>query len=324
MFVGIDVSKNQLDSAILPVSGSISGSISGSVSALPVTANDEAGIAALVERLRAFDPAPTLIVIEATGGYQTALVTALALAGLPVAVVNPRQVRDFARATGRLAKTDRVDAATLARFGQAIRPAVTALPGEQEAELRSLFERRRQIVTMLTQEKNRQTAPGLSWKVRSEIAEHVAFLEKRLKETDKGLRQQIESSPLWRDKAQLLQSVPGVGPATTVALLSALPELGQLCRKRIAALVGVAPFARDSGMMRGRRCIWGGRGNVRACLYMATLVSVKHNAVFRSFYQQLVGRGKPKKVALVACMRKLLTILNTLLKTKTAWRAAAT
>jgi transposase len=263
-------------------------------------------------------------VIEATGGYQTALVTALSLAHLPVAVVNPRQVRDFARATGKLAKTDRIDAATLARFAQAIRPPVTTLAGEQEAELRSLFERRRQVVAMMTQERNRQTAPGVPWKVRSQIAEHIAFLEKRLKETDKDLREQIEASPLWHDKAELLQSVPGVGPATTTALLSALPELGQLCRKRIAALVGVAPFARDSGKMRGRRSIFGGRAGVRACLYMATLVAVKHNPVLRAHYEQLLQRGKAKKVALVACMRKLLTILNTLLKTKTAWNPKTT
>ena len=316
MFIGIDVSKSQLDTALMPVSGSLS--------ALPVTANDEEGITALIECLAGLVPTPILVVIEATGGYQTAVVTALTLAGLPVAVVNPRQVRDFARATGRLAKTDRVDAATLARFGQAIRPPVTTLPGEQEAELRSLFERRRQVVAMLTQEKNRQVAPGLSWKVRSQIAEHITFLQKRLSDLDKDLRSQIEASPLWHNKAELLQSVPGVGPATTVALLSALPELGSLCRRKVAALVGVAPFARDSGQMRARRCIWGGRANVRTCLYMATLVAVKHNPVLRLHYEQLVARGKVRKVALVACMRKLLTILNTLLRTKTPWNQART
>ena len=250
---------------------------------------------------------------------------------IPAKSATSPKPRERFRASEPLPKTDKVDAVTLARFAQAVRPSQmrpfqTRLHDAQESELRSLFdcrqcgtaqERRRQIVSMLTQERNRQVSPGLSWKVRSHIAEHIAFLKKRLKEADKSLQEQIEASPLWSDKAELLQSVPGVGPTTAAALLAALPELEKLGRKQLACLVGVAPFARDSGTMRGRRCIWGGRADVRASLYMAALVAVRHNPVLRAHYEQLLQRGKAKKVAIVACMRKLLSILNALLKNNT-------
>jgi transposase len=255
----------------------------------------------------------------ATGGYHAPLAAALALAGLPVAILNPRQVRDFARATGQLAKTDKIDAVTLAHFAAAIRPEPRPLPNEEATELRALVERRSQIVGMLTQEKNRQAEPGLPWSVRQQIAEHIDFLHKRLSDTDRDLRERVQNSPLWREKAGLLQSVPGVGPAVSAMLLAALPELGTLCRRRLAALVGVAPLARDSGTRRRRRCVWGGRSGVRAALYMAALVGVRHNPVLRAHYEQLIARGKAKKVALVACMRKLLAILNALLKSNKPW-----
>lgn len=274
----------------------------------------------LQERLSESPAPPTLIVVEATGGYQALLVATLALSDLPVVVLNPRQARDFARASGQFAKTDKIDAATLARFAQVMRPPVRPLPDEETELLRMLMERRRQVVNMITQETNRLKQPRLPWAVSQKVAEHIQFLKKSLADTDKELRAQIESSPLHLEKAELLQSVPGVGPATAVTLLAALPELGTLCRKKIAALVGVAPFARDSGKMRGQRCIFGGRSGVRSALYMATLVGVQRNAILKAHYEQLLARGKAKKLALVACMRKLLTILNAILKTKIRWQ----
>lgn len=316
MFVGIDVCKARLDVATLIAPG-------GTPMPLPSHDNDPAGVAALVSRLSALAPAPVLIVLEATGGWHVPLAAALALAGLPVAIVNPRQARDFARATGQLAKTDKIDAASLARFAAAVQPEprpVPALTDAGAAELRALVERRSQIVGMLTQEKNRRGEPGLPWSVLQQIAEHIAFLEKRLQDTDRELRERIQSSPLWREKVELLRSVPGVGPAVSAMLLAALPELGTLCRRKLAALVGVAPFACESGTLRGKRRVWGGRSGVRAALYMATLVAVRRNPVLRAHYEQLVARGKAKKVALVACMRKMLSVLNALLKTGQPWR----
>jgi len=312
MFIGIDVAKHRLDVATLTPEGDLA--------SLPPVPNDEAGIALLQERIAALPGAPTLIVLEATGGYQAPLAAALAVTGLPLAVVNPRQVRDFARASGQLAKTDAIDASVLARLARAMRPPQTPLPDEASRLLRALLERRRQVVAMLTQERNRQTQPGLPWPVRGEIARHIAFLQGQLADTDKQLRERIAASPLFLEKADLLKSVPGVGPAVAATLLAALPELGTLCRRKIAALVGVAPFARDSGRARGRRSVWGGRSGVRSALYMASLVAVRHNPLLRAHYEQLLSRGKAKKVALVACMRKLLTILNALLKSKTPWK----
>lgn len=307
-FVGIDVAKACLDVATLA---------DGTLTTLPAVANDEAGIAALVTTLRALSP--TLVVVEATGAYHQALVAALALATLPVAVVNPRQARDFARATGRFAKNDKLDARTLAHFAQAVRPEVRPLPDETLAQLHALVERRRQVVGMLTAEKNRLAQPGLSLSLRAEIARHIAFLEASLSDSDRALRSQIKDSPLYREKATLLESVPGIGPATCSTLLALLPELGRLNRRQIAALVGVAPLDRDSGTLRGRRTIWGGRASVRTALYMATLVAVRYNPVLRAFYESLLARGKAKMTALVACMRKMLTILNAMLKHNQPW-----
>jgi transposase len=317
IFVGIDVSKARLDIATLQGT---------TITSLSPVANDETGIAALVATLTALSPAPTLIVLEATGAYHQVLVASLALASLPVALVNPRQARDFAKACGRLAKNDKLDAKMLARFAAAIRPEPRPLPDETLAELSSLVERRRQVVAMLTQEKNRLAQPGIPLSLRQEIAKHIAFLEQSLADTDKTLRRQIQDSPLYREKAILLESVPGIGPATCALLLALLPELGRLDRRQIAALVGVAPLDRDSGSLRGKRTIWGGRATVRTALYMATLVATRCNPVIKAFYESLLSRGKAKMTALVACMRKLLTILNSMLKYNQPWnskRAAA-
>jgi transposase len=302
-FVGIDVSKGRLDVASRGTGAPFS------------TPNTEAGIADLVKRVRKLKPA--LIVLEATGGVEIAAVTALANAGLAVVVVNPRQVRDFARSTGQLAKTDTIDAAILAHFGEAVRPEVRALPDEAQRELAALVSRRRQLVEMLVAEENRLRSATAA--VRDSVEQHVVYLRRLLKETDDDMSGLVRNSPLWRERDEILQSVPGVGPATARALEAALPELGQLTGKQIAKLVGVAPLARDSGTHRGQRHIWGGRAHVRATLYMASLVATRFNPVIRAFYQQLLARGKVKKVALTACMRKLLTILNAMVKTKTHW-----
>jgi transposase len=318
MFLGIDVSKGRLDVAALPPLEA--GSPATAAVLWSPVANDEAGIAALEEKIQALPDPPVLIVMEATGGYEGAVAAALLLAGLPVAVVNPRPVRDFARACGKLAKTDTIDASVLARYAAALRPAPKKLPDEAAEALRSLMERRQQLVAMITQEQNRQTQPRLPWELRRQLGEHITYLKKRLSETDGQLREGIEKSPTWRQTDELLQSVAGVGPTTAATLIAALPELGSLCRRKIAALVGVAPFAKDSGTRQGQRRIWGGRAGVRATLYMATLVAVRHNPVLKGHYQQLLSRGKRKKVALVACMRKLLTILNAIIKTKTPWK----
>jgi transposase len=302
-FVGIDVSKSQLDVAVRPRGETWT------------VAHDEAGLSALVARLRTL--APALIVVEATGGWEVALVGALAAALLPVAVVNPRQVRDFARSTGTLAKTDRLDAQSLAHFADALRPQPRPLPNAQAQELSALLQRRRQLVEMLTAEKNR--LPLAARRIRPQLQAHIAWLQRQISQFDDDLRELVRSSPLWRDKEDLLRSAPGVGPVLATTLVAALPELGTLTRQQIAALVGVAPLNRDSGTLRGRRTVWGGRAQVRTVLYMSTLVAVRHNPVLAAFYQRLRAAGKAPKLALTACMRKLLTVLNAMLKHHTRW-----
>jgi len=304
IFVGIDVSKAALDVALRPAGEPWR------------CANDEVGIAALVSRLQPL--VPEVVVLEATGGLERLVVAALAVAGVPVAVVNPRQVRDFAKATGRLAKTDALDAAVLAHFAEAIHPTPRPLPDAQSQELAALVERRRQVVGMLTAEKNRfhQALPA----VRPKVAAHIAWLEQALKELDAELDQMLRASPLWRERDDLLRSVPGVGPTVSRTLLAHLPELGHGSAKHIATLVGLAPLNRDSGAWRGTRAIWGGRRHVRSALSMAALVGVRHNPVLRAFYEQLLARGKPKKVALTACMHKLLAILHAVLRNRTPWQ----
>jgi len=304
VFVGIDVSKAQLDVAFRP---------EGRFSA----PNDEAGVTQVLERLRAVPP--TLVVLEATGGLEILLTGVLVAAGVPVAVVNPRQVRDFAKATGRLAKTDTLDAQTLAHFAEVMRPELRPLPDEQTQALAAILARRRQLVEMLTAEKNRLgSAPK---PVRQSLRTHIAWLERAVSHTDRDLAHAIRESPVWREKDALLRSTPGVGPVMTTTLLANLPELGTLTGKQIAALAGVAPLNRDSGTWHGKRTVWGGRAQIRATLYMAALVAARFNPVIRAFYQRLCAAGKAKKVALTACMRKLLIILNAMLKHRTPWRA---
>lgn len=303
--VGIDVSKASLDVALSP------GAERWTVG------NDAAGVSALVPRLQALRPA--LVVLEATGGYERTAVAALAAAGLPVIVANPRQIRAFARAVGQLAKTDRLDAAMLARFGAQVRPTPRPLPDAQAQALDALLTRRRQLIEMLTAEKNRLTAAVPA--VRRGITQHIRWLERQLDDVDGELGALIEASPLWRAQDDLLQSVPGVGPVLSRTLLGELPELGRLTHKQIAALVGVAPMARDSGTWRGRRGVTGGRAPVRTALYMAAVTAAHHNPTIRVFYRRLRAAGKPAKVALTACMRKLLTILNAMMRAGTYWRA---
>jgi transposase len=312
IYIGIDVAKATLDVAAEPPATFVAETIP----------HDVAGVDALVVRLRALGESLALVVLEATGGLEAPLVAALVAAGVPVVQVNPRQVRDFARATGRLAKTDALDAQVLARFGATVRPPVRALPDEDARALEALLTRRRQLVEMLTAEKNRlgaALATGAPSRVRTQLREHIRWLEARVARSDGDLRDHLRSSPVWRAKDDLLRSVPGVGPVVSATLLATLPELGTLGRKQLAALVGVAPHNRDSGAFRGRRVVWGGRSATRAALYMATLVASRYNPVIRATYARLVAAGKPKKVALVACMRKLLTILNAILRDTTPW-----
>ena len=304
-YIGIDVAKAQLDMFIRPTGERLS------------VTNDEPGIRRLLGQLRACD----FVILEATGGLEVPLAGALAIAGIAVAVVNPRQVRDFARATGRLAKTDRLDAEVLARFGEMVRPTPRPLPDAQAQVFEALLTRRRQLVEMLTAEKNRRTcAPKVLYR---SIDEHIRWLEKRLAGFDDELGTIIRDSPIWRERDELLRSVPGVGTVLSRTLLAHLPELGELNRKQIAALAGLAPFNRDSGSLRGSRCIWGGRAEVRRVLYMATVAGVRINPVIRTFYLRLRARGKHAKPALTACMRKLLVILNAMLRNKTHWQTPA-
>ena len=285
--------------------------------------NDSAGHSTLLERLRTHRP--VRIVVEATGGYERAVVAALSAAQLPVLIVNARQIRDFARATGQLAKTDAIDAQMIARFAAVIQPAVRPLPNEAQEQLDALVLRRRQLVEMLVAERLRlQQATGRARRMsRQSIEKHIRYLKRELESTDGDLGALIEASPLWRVKDELLQSVPGIGPTIARTLLAELPELGTLSRRAIAKLVGVAPLNADSGRWRGQRHIRGGRAVVRTAMYMAALVAVRHNRRLRGFYQGLLARGKAKKLALIACARKLLTILNQLLSTGTPWRVTA-
>jgi transposase len=304
LFAGIDVSKEQLDVAVR-----------GRETRQWTVKYDEPGVQGLVKELKEF--APTLLVLEATGGLETQLVAALAIGGIPQVVINPRQVRDFARATGELAKTDAIDARIIALFAERIRPEVRPLKDEETRELDALMTRRRQLIDIRTGERNRlyQAAPV----VRAGIAEHVAWLDARIDEVDTELQERIEKSSVWREKDRVLRSAPGIGPTVSLSLLTGVPELGTLNRQKVSKLVGVAPLNCDSGTLRGQRRIWGGRADVRSMLYMATLSAIRHNPVIREFYQRLVARGKIKKVALVACMRKLLTILNRMVKDNTTW-----
>jgi transposase len=307
MYVGIDVAKDRLDVHVRPTGETFA------------VARDGEGLAALTARLGAVQP--LLVVLEATGGFEVTVAAALGAAQLPLAVVNPRQIRDFARATGKLAKTDALDAAVIARFAEAIRPEPRPIPDAQARALGELVARRRQVVDMIVAESHRRrqlTEPRLLRR----IERHLSVLQAELSEIECDLDDAIRGTPAWRDNDDLLKSVPGIGPAVARALLAELPELGTLGRKQIAALVGVAPLNRDSGTMRGRRTTWGGRATVRSALYMATLVATRHNAPIAAFYQRLCAAGKPAKVALVACMHKLLLILNAILRDRRPWKNA--
>jgi len=302
-YVGIDVSKDRLDVAVL-----------GERQEKQVN-HTQTGIAELVQWMLELQPA--LIVVEASGGYQRNVVEALFHAGLPVAVVNPARVRQFARACGLLAKTDKLDARVLAHFAAAIRPEVRSLRTEEEEQLTALLTRRRQVLDMLTVEKNRLVT--VRAKMKSDLEAHIHWLSNSLKELDQEIEEFVKGSPIWKEKDTLLQSVPGVGPVTSATMLGLLPELGLLNRQEIAALVGVAPMNKDTGNKQGKRSIYGGRGDVRSVLYMAALSAKKHNPFIRKFYERLIRHGKEKKVALTACMRKLLVILNAMLRTHQPW-----
>lgn len=303
-YVGVDVSSQVVDVHVRP-----------------------AGVAKRFERRRGFDEvveflkpfSPRLVVMEATGGFEMPVAAALATAGFAVAIVNPRQARDFAKSTGKLAKTDKIDAAALAHFAEAVKPEPRALPSEEAQELEAQVSRRRQLVEMLVAEQNRLRM-AVTKSSRRDLEEHIEWLKKRIKEHDTEIGKSVRRSPLWRDKDDLLQSMPGIGRVLSSTLLAALPELGTLDRKKIAALVGVAPINRDSGKMRGKRSIGGGRADVRAVLYMAAISAVRSNPALKTAYVRLVAAGKAKKVALVACMRKMLTIANAILRDKTAWK----
>jgi transposase len=303
VFVGVDVSKARLDVAV-----------TGSDETWSVS-NTSDGIAQLVERLRLIGPA--LVVMEATGGFEVPAAAALAAAEIPVVIANPRQVRDFARSTGQLAKTDKIDAQILALFAERVRPQVRTLPDEEARALDAIVGRRRQIIDMITAEKNRLGFAQPA--VKKSIEKHVRWLERQLSDVDSDLDGRIRKSPVWQAKSDLLRDVPGVGPNLARTLIAELPELGQLSHKQIAALVGVAPLARDSGLFRGRRMVWGGRASVRSALYMSILSATKWNPVIRPFYLRLRAQGKPPKVAMVACMRKLLTILNAMVRDGQEW-----
>lgn len=307
LFAGIDVSKARLDVAVR-----------GRESRQWSIEYDEAGVQPLVQELTAL--APTLLVLEASGGLEAHILAALAAAGLPVVRINARQVRDFARATGELAKTDEIDARILALFAERIRPEVRSLPDEEQRDLDAVLTRRRQLIEIRVGERNRLKQAAVV--VRSSIEEHLVWLDARIGEADEELQQRIKASRVWREKDQVLRSAPGVGPTLSLSLLAGVPELGTLNRQKVSKLVGIAPLNCDSGTMRGKRRIWGGRADVRSVLYMATMSAIRHNPVIREFYQRLVARGKLKKVALVACMRKFLTILNRMVKDNTPWNPA--
>jgi transposase len=308
-FIGIDVSKATLDCVALG---------DGSYSKPLQFANDEAGHVALLRWLHT-QPQPSLCVMEATGGYEARAATTLLAAGQRVTIVNPRQVRDFAKATGVLAKTDAVDARVLARFAQALRPAVRPMPPPASQMLEAMLTRRRQIVEMIGAETHR-LGTATQPRVRKQIEAHLKWLEKQRSQIDEDTGELIEQSEAMQHKLTLLASVPGVGRLTAATLIAQLPELGRINEREISALVSVCPFSRDSGTIRGRRTIWGGRARVRASLYMAALVASRHNSVIKAFYQRLLAAGKAKKVALVACMHKLLLILNAMVKKDQMWQ----
>jgi transposase len=303
--VGLDVSKSEIVVATHPAG------------TLWTSDTTPAAIDQLIARL--IEVRPDVIVVEATGGYERAVVAAAVAAGLPIAIVNPRQVRAFAKAVGQLAKTDAIDAALLALFGARVRPAVRPLPDAETQALAALLTRRRQLQDMLVSERQRLEKATMT-KVRRDLRQHIRWLERRVDDVDEDIDGAIKRSPVWRVKDDLLQSVPGIGPTVARTLLAELPELGQLDRRAIAALVGVAPFNRDSGRTRGRRYIRGGRASLRASLYMGALVAARHNPVLRTYYQRLRDAGKPSKVALVAVMRKLLTIVNAMMKHQLKWQ----
>ena len=310
LFVGIDISKAQLDVAVLPRQQSWS------------VPNSDEGLHDLVVKLAQIGP-PAVVVMEATGGLEKRVLAALAAAGLPVVAINPRNARDFAKSMGLLAKTDRIDAQALALFAERVRPDCRPLPDEQTRELQDLLCRRRQMVDMLTAEQSRLAIVDTN-KVRREITTHIEWLKKRIHIVDYDLDQAIKTSPAWRAKTDLLKTVPGVGRVTALTFLTQLPELGTLSHKQIAALVGVAPFNRDSGTLRGKRHVWGGRAAVRGVLYMATLAAIRFNPPLKTFYTRLRAAGKLPKIALVAAMRKLLTILNALTRDRRPWRLLPT
>lgn len=303
-YVGIDVSKAKLDVAFHP---------SGEYMSVD---NSPTGIQTLTNRLKEVSPA--LVVMEATGGYQMLAASTLAEASIPIVVVNPRQVRDFAKATGTLAKTDKIDANVLASFAEVIKPEQRTLPDRDQQTLAAMMARRHQLVEMLVAEKNRLGTAHLS--LRQEIQRHIEWLEACLKDLDKDMSQFIHNSTIWREKDDLLQSVPGVGPVVSKAILSQLPEIGTLDRRQIASLTGLAPFNHDSATIRGKRAIWGGRSHVRTSLFMAALTAIRCNPVIKAFYTRLIEAGKKPKVALTACMRKLITILNSIIQHKTPWQ----
>jgi transposase len=305
--VGIDVAKDHLDVHLRPTD-----------EAFRVT-HDDAGLATLLARLRTVRP--TIVVLEASGGYEVPVAAALASAGLPVAVVNPRQIRDYARALGQLAKTDRLDARVIALFAEAVRPQARPVPDAQAQALGELIARRRQLVDMLTAEQNRRRLLR-DRRLQRHVDAHLTWLEEALRRLDHDLTTLVRSTPAWRETDDLLRSARGIGPVTACTLIADLPELGHLDRRRIAALVGLAPIARDSGVFRGRRMIAGGRPHIRRVLYMATLAAIKHNPVIRAFHQRLVAAGRPSKVAITAAMRKLLTILNAMLRARRPWQLA--
>ncbi|MBU0690224.1 IS110 family transposase [bacterium] len=307
VYVGIDVAQDHLD-------------IATTADQVWSVKHHPRAMTALAKRLVKLSPAR--IIVESTGKLEQELVIVLAEAKLPVVVINPRQVRDFAKATGVLAKTDRIDAQVLARFGEAVKPEVRSLPDEQTRDLMALVARRRQLHQMLRAERHRLLRAARPLK--KSLEQHIAYLEKQLAKLDDELQDKLRQSPLWQTQFDLLQSVPGIGPTTAATIIAELPELGRLSRHEIAALVGVAPFNRDSGKWKGKRATWGGRAPVRSALYMATLVATQYNPYIRAHYQQLVARGKAKKSALVACMRKLLVILNTMLKNQQPWNPKST
>jgi len=307
LFVGIDVSKDRLDVHVRPTDESFA------------IQADETGIAALLARLAGLQP--SLVVLEATGGYEAAVAAAIAHAGVPVAVVNPRQIRDFARATGQLAKSDTLDARVIARFAETVQPPVRGLATDQAQALAELVSRRRQLVDMLAAEMNRYRQ-ARNRPLQKRINAHVTWLTRAIEELEDDIKRLIRSSPVWRETENLLMSVPGIGDITAHALIADLPELGHLDRRRIAALVGIAPLNRDSGLGRGRRTIGGGRPTVRRALYMATMVAIRYNPMIAAFYRRLTAAGRPKKVAIIAAMRKLVTILNAVLRDQRPWQTA--